>query len=123
MTLYAVTIRYNPAGKNATKADYAKLLQDLNVTHVVYEHTAGLHCHGYLEWTGRYPRKTGYHIYCKKIADNNVQFWEWYLEKDKYKYPEFDIRKIAPSSQRCKAERRLSGEVNDPYQDQPPYPY
>jgi len=90
---YAITIRYNPAGKDAVRAHYDEVIRDLNITNVMFEATAGTHLHGVIEWVGRYPRRKNFHIYMKPIKTvYDAHAWEAYTQKENTKYPKLDIR-------------------------------
>jgi len=102
---YSCTIRYNPAGKKATRKDYGAVLAHLGTkfTDYVFEHKNGVHMHGNLEWKGRFPKLKGYHIWCRKFTEPQAEeHWEFYKDKEPeeadYQYPHFDIRKLSSGS-------------------------
>jgi len=92
---YAVTIRYNPAGKDAVRAHYDEVIRDYNIRKVMFEDTAGTHLHGVMDWTGRYPRRKNFHIYLKAIkTEYDDHAWEAYIQKENTRYPKLDIRDL-----------------------------
>lgn len=102
---YSCTIRYNPAKNRAKRSDYGAALVHLGTkfTDYVYEHKNGVHMHGNLEWTGRYPRLKGYHIWLRPFTEPQAEeHWEFYKDKEPeealYEYPNFDIRKLSSGS-------------------------
>lgn len=124
---HSCTLRYNPAGKHATKKDYDAVLKHLGdaFSNYVYEKKQGYHMHGTYQEPrkgARFPRLSGYHIWLRKFTEEEQrEHWKTYLKKEnddnlshpKFKYPNFNINKLSSSAEHVADAEGVQEAIND----------